>query len=121
MAVGEGDDDLQLAITVFGVVAVTVMVIAYALEKRSKWFVLVFAGGCAATSAYSGLAAAYPITVVEGLWTFLALRRFYQRHSRQKEKEQQQEQFPDDKHNEDDDGETDGEVLGSNDEESVVR
>ena len=63
-------------LTVFGSIAVTVMMISYGLEKRSRWWVLAFAAGCAATSAYSGLTGVYPITVVEGVWALVALRRF---------------------------------------------
>ena len=66
-------------ITLFGSVAVTVMMLSYWLEPRSKWFVLSFALGCAATSAYSLVLAAYPIAVIEAIWAVVALRRFYQR------------------------------------------
>jgi hypothetical protein len=66
-------------VTLFGFVAVTIMMISYWLEPRSKWFLLLFAGGCASTSAYSGLVEAYPITVIETLWSAVALHRFRQR------------------------------------------
>jgi len=66
-------------ITLFGSVAVTVMMLSYWLEPRSKWFVLSFALGCAATSAYSLVLVAYPIAVIEAIWAVVALRRFYQR------------------------------------------
>jgi hypothetical protein len=68
-------------LTVFGSVAVTVMMFSYWQEARSKWFVLAFAAGSAATSLYSGLVAAYPITVIEAVWALLALRRYFQRRS----------------------------------------
>ncbi len=67
-------------LTLFGSIAVTVMLLSYWLEPRSKWFVLVFAGGCAATSAYSVLSEVYPITVIEALWALVALQRFLRRH-----------------------------------------
>ncbi len=67
-------------LTLFGSVAVTIMFLAYWLEPRSKWYVLVFALGSAATSVYSGLTEVYPITVIEALWAVVALRRFVQRH-----------------------------------------
>ena len=67
-------------LTIFGSVAVTIMFLSYWLEHRSKWMVLLFAVGSALTSAYSGLAEVYPITVIEGLWAAVALRRFIQRH-----------------------------------------
>lgn len=63
-------------LTAFGSVAVSVMLLSYWLEPRSRWFILVFALGSAATAAYSGLAAVYPIMVIETLWAGVALRRF---------------------------------------------
>ena len=66
-------------LTLFGSIAVTIMFLSYWLEPRSKWFVLIFAGGCAATSAYSALSGVYPITVIEALWAAIAFRRFSQR------------------------------------------
>ena len=67
-------------LTIFGSIAVTIMFLAYWLEPQSKWFVLVFALGSAATSIYSGLTEVYPITVIEALWAGVALRRFSQRY-----------------------------------------
>jgi hypothetical protein len=67
-------------LTLFGLIAVTVMFLSYWMERRSKWFVLAFAGGSAATSVYSALAAVYPITGVEALWALVALQRFLNRH-----------------------------------------
>ena len=61
---------------VFGSIAVTVMMVSYWLEPRSRWFVLLFAGGSASTALYSGLVEAYPITVIEAVWTLIALQRF---------------------------------------------
>ena len=67
-------------LTIFGSIAVSVMMVSYWLEPRSKWFVLLFAGGSAATALYSGLVEAYPITVIEAVWTLIALRRFVSKH-----------------------------------------
>ena len=67
-------------ITMFGAVAVSIMFLAYWLERRSKWMVLLFAVASALTSAYSGLVEAYPITVIEALWALVALQRFFRRH-----------------------------------------
>ena len=67
-------------ITVFGSVAVSIMFLAYWLERRSKWMVLIFAGASALTAAYSGLVGAFPITVIEALWAGVALQRFYRRN-----------------------------------------
>ena len=63
-------------LTAFGSVAVSIMLLSYWLEPRSRWFILVFALASAATAAYSGLAAVYPIMVIETLWAGVALRRF---------------------------------------------
>ena len=67
-------------LTLFGSVAVAIMFLSYWAEPRSKWYVLAFAGASAATSLYSGLVEAYPITVIEALWSLVALQRFLRRH-----------------------------------------
>lgn len=66
-------------ITLFGSAAVGTMLVSYWLEPRSKWFVLTFAAGCAATAVYSGIVEAWPVTVIEAIWGFVALRRFTQK------------------------------------------
>ena len=66
-------------LTLFGTIAVTIMFLSYWLEPRSKWFVLVFAFACAATSVYSAFVEAYPITGVEALWAAVAYQRFSKR------------------------------------------
>lgn len=63
-------------LTLFGVLAVTSMLIFYALEDRAPLFVLCFAGSCAASSAYGFLQGAWPFGVVEAVWTFVALQRW---------------------------------------------
>jgi hypothetical protein len=64
-------------LTLFGAVAVTVMMVSYALERRSAWWLLVFAVACTASSAYGWLAGAWPFGVVEGVWALVALRRWW--------------------------------------------
>ena len=66
-------------LTAFGSVAVGVMFVTYWLEPRSRWFVLGFAMASAATALYTGLAAVYPIMVIESAWALVALRRFMER------------------------------------------
>ena len=66
-------------LTLFGSIAVAIMLGSYWLEPRSRWFVLSFAVASAATSAYSGLVQAYPITAIEAVWALVALQRFLQR------------------------------------------
>jgi hypothetical protein len=63
-------------LTLFGLFAVSAMLVTYALEDRSPWFVLAFAVACALASAYGFLQGAWPFGVVEGVWTVVALRRF---------------------------------------------
>ena len=55
-------------LTAFGAVAVTAMVVFYALEDRSPGFVLAFAAACCAASAYGFLQGAWPFGVVEVVW-----------------------------------------------------
>jgi hypothetical protein len=64
------------AVTLYGVVAVTFMMLMYALEKRGPAFIAAFALGCALSSTYGFLSGAWPFGVVEGIWTFVALRRY---------------------------------------------
>ena len=71
-------------LTIFGSIAVAIMLLSYWLENRSKWMVLAFALGSALTSAYSGLAEVYPITVIEAIWTVAALQRFFRRLQQEK-------------------------------------
>jgi hypothetical protein len=67
------------ALTIFGLVAVSVMLICYALEDRSHWFVLAFAGSCALGSTYGFVQGAWPFGLVEGVWSLVALRRWKSR------------------------------------------
>ena len=64
------------ALTLFGLFAVTAMLISYALEDRSRWFVLLFAVSCALGSAYGFLQGAWPFGLVEAIWAVVALRRW---------------------------------------------
>ena len=65
-------------VTVYGVVAVTFMMVMYMLERRGPIFVALFALGCALSSSYGFLSGAWPFGVVEGIWCFVALQRFIQ-------------------------------------------
>ena len=76
-------------LTLFGSVAVSIMMLSYTFEARSRWYVLIFAGASAATAIYSALAGVYPITVVEAIWSVVALRRFFVRY-----RAEQSTQFP---------------------------
>jgi hypothetical protein len=63
-------------LTIFGLFAVTAMVVSYALESRSRWYILAFAGACVLGSIYGFLQGAWPFGLVEGIWSAIALRRF---------------------------------------------
>ena len=65
-----------MAVTVFGICALTFMMAMYALETRGRLFVLAFAIGCALSSSYGFLSGAWPFGVVEAIWTVIALRRY---------------------------------------------
>jgi hypothetical protein len=68
-------------LSIFGLFAVTAMLVFYALENRSHWFVLAFAFSCALGSAYGFLQGAWPFGLVEIAWTIVALRRWMQRRT----------------------------------------
>jgi hypothetical protein len=53
------------------------MLICYALETRSAWFILGFACSCILGSAYGFLQGAWPFGLVEGVWTIVAARRWW--------------------------------------------
>jgi len=71
-------------LTFFGVAAVSSMLLFYALEDRAPIYILCFAGSCAASSAYGFLQGAWPFGVVEGIWTFVAIRRWAQRRGQRR-------------------------------------
>ncbi|MFZ0820050.1 MAG: hypothetical protein WAM91_08260 [Candidatus Acidiferrales bacterium] len=66
------------ALTAFGLLAVTAMVVFYTLEKRSRWFILAFAGACVLGSIYGFLQGAWPFGIVEAIWSLIALNRWRQ-------------------------------------------
>src|ERR1700704_2885807 len=70
--IGDRMDSLSL----FGLFAVTAMLVCYALEDRSRWFILAFAAACALGSIYGFLQGAWPFGLVEAIWAGVALRRW---------------------------------------------
>ncbi len=64
------------ALTWFGLVAVSAMLVCYAFERRGRVWVLGFAASCALGSVYGFLQGAWPFGVVEAIWSVVALRRF---------------------------------------------
>lgn len=63
-------------LTAFGLLSVTAMLVCYALEDRSPWFILAFAGSCLLASTYGFLAGTWPFGLVEAIWAAVALRRW---------------------------------------------
>ena len=65
-------------LTLFGLFAVSAMLVCYACERRSPWFILAFAGSCALGSVYGFLQGAWPFGLVEAIWSLVAVRRWWQ-------------------------------------------
>ena len=63
-------------LTFFGLLAVSAMLVCYALEHRSHWYIFAFAVSCAMGSAYGFLQGAWPFGLVEAVWSIVALRRW---------------------------------------------
>lgn len=63
-------------LTLFGLLAVTAMLVFYALEDWSPWFVLAFAAACGLASVYGFLQGASPFGVVEAIWAGVAVWRW---------------------------------------------
>jgi len=63
-------------LTWFGLFAVSAMLVCYALESRSRWFILAFAASCVLGSAYGFLQGAWPFGLVEAVWSIVAVRRW---------------------------------------------
>lgn len=70
-----GRSDLT-PLTAFGLFAVTAMVVCYAFEKRSPWFILGFALSCVLGSIYGFLQGAWPFGLVEAVWSAIAVRKW---------------------------------------------
>lgn len=64
------------ALAIFGLFAVTAMLISYGLEDRSPWFILAFAAACVLGSIYGFLQGAWPFGVIEAIWAAVAFRRW---------------------------------------------
>lgn len=64
-------------VTVFGVLAVSFMMLMYAMERQHPRYIAAFAFGCCLSSLYGFLAGTWPFGVVEGLWAIVAIRRYF--------------------------------------------
>jgi len=71
-------------LSAFGLSAVIAMLVFYALEDRSPWFVLAFAGACGLASIYGFLQGAWPFGLVEAAWLLVALHRWRRVRLRQR-------------------------------------
>ncbi|HEX3426487.1 MAG TPA: hypothetical protein VHT30_10180 [Acidimicrobiales bacterium] len=65
-----------MAITIYGICALSFMMTMYALEHRRRGYVAAFAVGCLLSSAYGFLSGAWPFGVVEAVWAVIAARRY---------------------------------------------
>ena len=65
------------SLTIFGLFSVTAMLIFYALEHKSHWFILACALSCVSGSIYGFLQGAWPFGVVEAVWSIIAARRWW--------------------------------------------
>jgi hypothetical protein len=64
------------SLSLFGLFAVTAMLVCYALEDRNRLFILGFAAACGLGSAYGFLQGAWPFGLIEAIWAGVALRRW---------------------------------------------
>ena len=65
-----------MGVTIYGVCALTFMMVMYALEGRGPRYVLLFALGCLLSSVYGFLSGAWPFGVVELIWAGVAVKRY---------------------------------------------
>ena len=63
-------------LTLFGLLSLSAMLVFYALEHRSHWFVLAMAGACIGASIYGFLQGAWPFGVLELIWAAVAFKRW---------------------------------------------
>ena len=65
------------SLTLFGLSAVTAMLVFYSLEDRHSFNILCFAGACTLGSIYGFLQGAWPFGIVEAIWAAVAARRWW--------------------------------------------
>jgi hypothetical protein len=63
-------------ITLYGVLAVSFMMLMYAVESRGRHFIVAVALGCLLSSIYGFAAGAWPFGIVEAIWAVVALQRW---------------------------------------------
>jgi hypothetical protein len=60
------------------------MLVMYALENRSHWYILGFAVSCVLGSAYGFLQGAWPFGLIEGVWALVAARRWWREKAKER-------------------------------------
>lgn len=68
-------------ITIFGLIAVTSMLIFYSVEEFAPFFSLCFAASCFMGSTYGFLQGAWPFGLIEGIWGIVAVRKWLRRRN----------------------------------------
>ena len=63
-------------ITIYGIVALSFMMLMYAFEGRGRVFIALFALGCILSSFYGFISGAWPFGAVEAIWSLIAVRRY---------------------------------------------
>jgi len=63
-------------LSLFGLFAVTAMVVCYALERRHRAFIQAFSAACILASVYGFLQGAWPFGIVELVWAVIAFIRW---------------------------------------------
>jgi len=66
-------------LTLFGLFAVTAMLVFYALEDRNPRYILAFAAACGLGSIYGFLQGAWPFGLVEAVWAAVAAHRWFRK------------------------------------------
>ena len=64
------------ALTLFGLATALTMLVSYALERRSHWWVLAFFGACCLGATYGFLADAWPLGVLAAAWALITLAKW---------------------------------------------
>lgn len=64
-------------LSIFGLTAVTLMMVFYALEAQSRWFILGFAFACVLGSLYGFLQGTWAFGVIEAIWAIIAVRKWF--------------------------------------------
>lgn len=71
------------ALDLFGLFAVSAMLVFYALENRFRWSTLAFAVACGLGSIYGFLQGAWPFGIVEAVWALVAIGKWIKAAGRQ--------------------------------------